>query len=216
MIEQRGEIMNFVTKEKFINESNIEIIQKLMEINNGYITAKELENFDISRNYLSIMTKKNMIEKVAKGIYIDATKIEDVYYVLSVSTPKIIYSHITALYFHNLSIKATDSSFDITVTKKYNNPKLKKHNVFYVDDKLYDIGITEAKTPQGNKVRVYDVERCICDIIRSKKRMDIEHVKYAVKEYLKRKDNDLIKLSKYADMFGIKEEVMDFVSMMYE
>lgn len=210
MNEQRGVIMDF------INESNIEIIQKLMERNNGYITAKELEDFDISRNYLSIMTKKNMIEKVAKGIYIDSANIEDVYYVLSVSTPKIIYSHMTALYFHNLSIKAPDSSFDITVTKKYNNPKLKKHNVFYVDDKFYNIGITEAKTPQGNKVRVYDVERCICDIIRSKKRMDIEHVKYAIKEYLKRKDKDLIKLSKYADMFGIKEEVMDFVSMMYE
>ena len=216
MNEQRGEIMDFMTKEEFINENNIEIIQKLMERNNGYITAKELEDFDISRNYLSIMTKKNMIEKVAKGIYIDSAKIEDVYYVLSVSTPKIIYSHMTALYFHNLSIKAPDSSFDITVTKKYNNPKLKKHNVFYVDDKFYDIGITEAKTPQGNKVRVYDVERCICDIIRSKKRMDLEHVKYAIKEYLKRKDNDLIKLSKYAEMFGIKEKVMDFVSMMYE
>lgn len=58
--------MNFMTKEEFINESNIEIIQKLMERNNGYITTKELEDFDISRNYLSIMTKKNMIEKVAK------------------------------------------------------------------------------------------------------------------------------------------------------
>ena len=170
--------MDFMTKEEFINKSNLEIIQKLMERNNGYITAKELENFDISRNYLSIMTKKNMIEKVAKGIYIDSCKIKDVYYVLSVSTPKIIYSHMTALYFHNLSIKAPDSSFDITVTKKYNNPKLKKHNVFYVDDKFYNIGITEAKTPQGNKVRVYDVERCICDIIRSKKRMDIDHNKY--------------------------------------
>ena len=208
--------MDFMTKEEFINESNIEIIQKLMERNNGYITAKELENFDISRNYLSIMTKKNMIEKVAKGIYIDSAKIEDVYYVLSVSTSKIIYSHMTALYFHNLSIKAPDSSFDITVTKKYNNPKLKKHNVFYVDKDIYELGLTEVETPMGNKVRVYDVERCICDIIRSKKRMDIEHVKYAIKEYLKRKNNDLIKLSKYADVFGIKEEVMDFVSMMYE
>lgn len=34
------------TKEEFINESNIEIIQKLMERNNGYIIAKELEDFD--------------------------------------------------------------------------------------------------------------------------------------------------------------------------
>lgn len=58
MNEQRGEIMDFMTKEEFINERNIEIIQKLMERNNGYITAKELEDFDISRNYLSIMTKK--------------------------------------------------------------------------------------------------------------------------------------------------------------
>ena len=208
--------MEFMTKEEFINESNIEIIQKLMERNNGYITTKELEDFGISRNYLSTMIKRNMIERVARGIYIDMSKIEDVYYVLNVSTPKIVYSHMTALYFHNLSIKAPDVSFDITVTKKYNNSKLKKHNVFYVDDNIYNIGITEVKTPYGNIVRAYDMERCICDIIRSKKRMDIEHIKYAIKEYLKRKDNDLVRLSKYADILGIKEEVMDFVSMMYE
>lgn len=208
--------MNYITKEEFIAESNIEIIKKIMDSNNGYITTKQLEMFDISRNYISIMKKKNMIEKVARGIYIDKNKIEDVYYGLNHTTPKVIYSHMTALYFHNLSIKAPDNVFDITVTKKYNNPKLKKHNTFYVDDTLYDIGITFAMTPQGNKVKVYDVERCICDIIRSKKRMDMEHVKYAVREYIKRKDKDLIKLSKYADMFGIKEEVMDFVSLMYE
>ena len=208
--------MDFITKEEFINESNIEIIQKLMERNNGYITTKDLENFDISRNYLSIMAKKNMIEKVAKGLYIDSTKIEDVYYVLSVSTPKIIYSHMTALYFHNLSIKAPNSSFDITVTKKYNNSKLKNHNVFYVDDEFYNLGITEVMTPQGNMVKAYDVERCICDIIRSKKRMDSEHVKYSIKEYIKSKDKDLIKLSNYAEKMGIKNEVMNYMEIFYE
>lgn len=204
-----------MTKEEFINEYNIEIIQKLMKRNNGYITTKNLENFDISRNYLSIMTKKKMIEKVARGIYIDSTKIEDIYYVLSISTPKIIYSHMTALYFHGLSIKAPDSSFDITVTKKYNNPKLKKHNVFYVDDKYYELGLTEVETPMSNKVKAYDVERCICDIIRSKKRMDSEHIKYSIREYIKRKDKDLIKLSNYADKMGIKDEVMNYIEMMY-
>lgn len=208
--------MYYMTKDDFIDKSNIEIIQKLMEQNNGYITTRDLEIFDISRNYLSIMKQKGMINKVAKGFYIDSKKIEDVYYVLGASIPKIIFSHMTALYFYNLSIKAPDNSFDITVTKKYNNPKLKKHNVFYVEDKYYNLGVVEVETPQGNKVKAYDIERCICDIIRSKKRMDPEHVKYAIKEYLKRKDNNLIKLSKYADMFGIKNEVMDFVSIMYE
>lgn len=208
--------MDFMTKEDFINESNIEIIQKIMKEKNGYITTKDLQNFDISRNYLSIMTKKNMIEKVAKGVYIDSHKIEDAYYVLSISTPKIIYSHMTALYFHGLSIKAPDDKYDITVTKKYNNPKLKNCNIFYVDDDYYDIGITEVETPMGNKVKVYDIERCICDIIRSKKRMDSEHVKYSIREYLKRKDKELVKLSKYAEKMRVKDEVMNYMEVFYE
>lgn len=211
-----GDIMKYMSKEEFIAESNIEIIKEIMAKHNGYVTTKDLEMFDISRNYLTIMKKRKMIENISRGIYIDSSKIEDNYYVLSLSTPKVVYSHMTALYFHGLSIKAPDTILDITVPQKYNNPKLKVHNVFYVNEEKYNIGLTEIKTPFGNTIKVYDIERCICDIIRSKQRMDIEHVKYAIKEYLKRKDKNLIKLSEYSKEFGIKEKVMDFISMMYE
>ena len=81
---------------------------------------------------------------------------------------------------------------------------------------IYNLGLTEVETPAGNKVKAYDMERCICDIIRSKKRMDIELIKYSVKEYLKKEDKDINKLSIYADKMGINKEVMDFVSIMYE
>ena len=92
----------------------------------------------------------------------------------------------------------------------------KKHNIFYVDNDIYEIGLTEIETPMGNKVKVYDIERCICDIIRSKNRMDLELIKHSVKEYIKRKDKDLVKLSSYAEKLGIKDVVMDYVGMMYE
>ena len=52
--------------------------------------------------------------------------------------------------------------------------------------------------------------------IRSKNRMDFEHIKQSVREYLKRKNKDLVKLSLYAEKLGVKEAVMDYVSMMYE
>ncbi len=208
--------MERMTIKEFKEQSNIEIIESIMKMNNGYVTSKELSNLGIHRMYLNIMKEKGMIEKVGNGIYIDSSKIEDSYFVFSLELPNVVYSHMTALYFHGLSIKAPNDKYDITVPNNYFNYKIKKHNVFYVDKDIYELGLTEVKTPMGNNVRVYDVERCICDIIRSKNRMDIEHVKYAIKEYLKRKDNDLIKLSKYADMFGIKEKVMDFMSMMYE
>lgn len=208
--------MKRMTIKEFKDQSNIEIIESIMKMNNGYVTSKELSNLGIHRMYLNIMKEKGMIEKVGNGIYIDSNKIEDSYYVFNLSMPNTIFSHMTALYFHGLSIKAPNDKYDITVRKTYNSKHLKKHHVFYVPDDIYELGLTEAETPMGNKVRVYDIERCICDIIRSKNRMDLEHVKYSIREYIKRKDKDLIKLSKYADKMGIKKEVMDFMEVFYE
>ena len=208
--------MERMTIKEFKEESNIEIIESIMKMNNGYVTSKELSNFGIHRMYLNTMWKKGIVEKVANGIYIDSKKIEDSYYVFNLSMPNTIFSHMTALYFHGFSIKAPDDKYNITVRKTYNSKHLKNHEVFYVPDGIYELGLTEAETPMGNKVRVYDIERCICDIIRSKNRMDLGHVKYSIREYIKSKNKDLIKLSKYADKMGIKKEVMDFVEVFYE
>ena len=208
--------MEKMTIKEFKDKSNIEIIQEFMKNNNGYITSKELDMFDIHRMYLSIMKDKGLIEKVAAGIYIDTNIIEDNYYIFGLSMPNVIYSHMTALFFHGLSIKAPNDVYDITVKRSYNSVHLRKHNVFYVDNDIYGIGLTEIETPMGNKVKVYDIERCICDIIRSKNRMDLELIKHSVKEYIKRKDKDLVKLSSYAEKLGLKDVVMDYVDMMYE
>ena len=208
--------MERMTVKEFKDQSNIEIIESIMKMNNGYVTSKELSNLGIHRMYLNTMWKKGIVEKVANGIYIDSNKIEDSYYVFSLSMPNTIFSHMTALYFHGLSIKAPDDKYDITVRKTYNSKHLKKHHVFYVPDDIYELGLTETETPMGNRVRVYDIERCICDIIKSKNRMDSEFVKYSIREYIKRKDKDLIKLSKYAEKMGIKKEVMNFMEVFYE
>ena len=208
--------MEKLTIKEFQEKSYIEIIEELMKKNNGYITSKELDMFDIHRTYLSIMQEKGIIEKVAPGIYIDTNKIEDNYYIFGLSMPNVIYSHMTALYFHGLSIKAPSNVYDITVKRSYNSVHLRRHNVFYVDNDIYELGLTEIETPMGNKIKVYDTERCICDIIRSKNRMDLELIKHSIREYIKRNDKDLVKLSLYAEKLGIKEVVMDYVGVMYE
>lgn len=206
--------MKTMTIKEFKEESYIEVIEEIMKMNNGYVTTKDLSNFDIHRMYLNIMKDKGIIEKVGTGIYVDSNKIVDSYYVMNLEYSSIIYSHMTALYFHGLSIKAPNDKYDITVRKNYNNRYLKNHNIFYVSDDVYGLGLIEIETPMGNRVRVYDIERCICDIIRSEKRMDSELVKYSIKEYIKRKDKDLVKLSKYAEKMGIKDKVMNYVEIL--
>ena len=46
--------------------------------------------------------------------------------------------------------------------------------------------------------------------------MDSELIKHSVREYIKRKDKDIVKLSSYAEKLSVKEIVMDYVGMMYE
>ena len=208
--------MERMTIEEFKRNANIEMILELMKNNNGYVKSKLVTDHGIHRMYLRIMEEKNLIEKVGTGIYMDVNKMEDLYYAFSISTPNAIFSHMTALYFHGLSIKAPNEKFDITIKKTYHNPKIKWHEIFYVSDDIYNLGITEVETPMGNKVKAYDIERCICDIIRSKKRMDSEHVKYAIRKYIKRKDKNLNKLSEYATKLDIKEAVMNYMEVFYE
>ena len=74
--------MDNITIKEFKNKSNIEIIESIIKMNNGYVTSKELSNFGIHRMYLNIMKEKGMIEKVGNGIYIDSKKIEDNYFII--------------------------------------------------------------------------------------------------------------------------------------
>ena len=95
-------------------------------------------------------------------------------------------------------------------------PFNEKCNVFYVSDDIYELGIVEIETPNGNKVRAYDKERCICDIIRSKGRMDSEQVKKTIKQYMQSRDKDMAKLSEYSKNMGINKKVMEIVGGFYE
>ena len=94
---QNGEIVRFSTGSKhkviFPRNRNVdEIIKLIMKLNNGYVTSKDLDNYGIHRMYLNIMRKNGIIEKVGNGIYIDANKIEDSYYVFCLSMPNIIFT----------------------------------------------------------------------------------------------------------------------------
>ena len=121
-----------------------------------------------------------------------------------------------ALYFYGMT-EEFPYNYTVTVPQNYHVDTVnEKCNVFYVSDDIYEIGIVEVETPNGNKVRAYDKERCICDIIRSKGRMDPEQVKKSIKQYIQSRDKNIVKLSDYAKKMGISEKVMETVGVYYE
>lgn len=191
-------------------------IKQIMNTNNGMLSTRMIEPLNISRQYLSIMENNNDIEKVSRGIYLSPSAFEDSYFSFQQKYKKAIFSHMNALYFYGMT-EEFPYNYTVTVPQSYHVDTVnEKCNVFYVSDDIYEIGVVEVETPSGNKVRAYDKERCICDIIRSKGRMDPEQVKKSIKQYIQSKDKNVAKLSDYAKRMGISEKVMEMVGVYYE
>ena len=85
-----------------------------------------------------------------------------------------------------------------------------------VSKDIYELGLIEVKTKFGNKVKAYDLERSICDVIKFRKRLDLDMVKYSIKKYLKSNKRNMKKLLEYVEKLGIKDEVIDIVSLLYD
>ena len=194
---------------------NIQKIEKLLKKNNGVIETYQVEELGINNKILTRMVENGIIERVARGVYIEKDTLEDTYFITQAICRKGIFSHETALYFHDLCDR-TPIKYQLTIPSYYNTRLLKDKNYefFYLKDELYEIGITEIKSPYGNKIRVYDLERTICDIIRNKKRIEIALFTDAMKRYAERKDRNSIKLHKYAKLFNIEEEVRKYLEVL--
>ena len=201
---------------KYLNEQAKILTDTIKQINNGMLSTRMIEPLNISRQYLSIMQNNNDIEKVSRGIYLSPSAFEDSYFSFQQKYKKAIFSHMNALYFYGMT-EEFPYNYTITVPQSYHVDTVnEKCNVFYVSDDIYELGVVEIETPNGNKVRAYDKERCICDIIRSKGRMDSEQVKKTIKQYMQSRDKDIAKLSEYSKKMGINKKVMEMVGGYHE
>ena len=189
------------------------VIKQIMEKNNGIISSRMIEPLKISRQYLSILESDNEIERVSRGIYQAPNVFEDSFYSFQTKYKKAIFSHMNALYFYGMT-EEFPYNYTVTVPQSYHVDTVNERcNVFYVTEDMLELGICEVETPNGNKVRAYDIERSICDIIRSKNRMDLEQVKKVIRQYMKSKHKDMSKLSEYSKKMGINKQVMELVGM---
>lgn len=205
--------MEKMTINEFKKKSNIEILQELLKTNNGYITSSLVTELGIHRMYIKIMADKNMIKKVESGVYIDSNIKEDKYYTLNLAFPNIIFSHLTSLYLQGYLQENKLNNYDITIMKNVYNEKLKKYNTFGVNKDEFSVGLIDYKTDNGNIIKIYDVERSICDVIKDRKRLDLDLIKYAVRKYLKSDKCDLNKVYNYAEKLDIKGLVKDFIDI---
>lgn len=175
---------------------------------NGYLNTKDVTNNNISRTYLTKLVKENKIERVSRGIYIKKNELTDEFIILQSKSKNAIYSNTTALYLYGLSNRIL-IKYDITINSGYNGSLQKNDdvNLFYIKKELLNLGVTNYKLSSGNIIKVYDLDKTICDIIKNKKKIDAELFNKVIRGYFYSKEKNTLKLYEYAKKMNIYDKV---------
>ncbi|MCD8362061.1 MAG: AbiEi antitoxin N-terminal domain-containing protein [Lachnospiraceae bacterium] len=195
--------------------TNREMVQTLLENSaDGIITAEQVTAAGLHRSILQKLVDSGELYQFSRGIYVRADAWEDDFYLLQRRYGRGIYSHDTALYLLGYSDR-TPAQYTMTFPKGYNAPSLKQENVLIkrVVPKNYSLGETEVASPSGNPLRVYDLERTLCDILRGSG-SDIQIITDAMKRYAASKEKDIHKLMQYAEQLRVKPKVLRYMEVL--
>ena len=196
--------------------SRIDKLRQIMKSRQGILLTSDLANFNIPRTYLSNMEQNGEIERVSRGVYRSAaTFIEDELFSFQSKYRSTIFSHETALYLHELTDRAP-LTYSISIPTGYHSYFLNSsgHKIFYVNRDVFGLGVVSMNTPHGNKVRGTDLERTICDIVRSRSQIDIQVRNAALKHYAKHKGRNLDRLYTYAKRLRVQTIVREYLEIL--
>lgn len=190
-------------------------LNEIVKKNNGIIFSFQADEAQIPRIYLSKMLEKGILEKVSRGVYLSPDTFDDEMFRLQVHYNRGIFSHGTALFLHDLTDR-TPINYTMTFPVGYNTPSLKDENVkmFFVKKELHNIGVCEMKTSFSRDIKVYDIERTICDIVRSRNQLDVQIVNEAIRRYVIRKDKNIPKLLEFSAAFRVQKIVRHYVEVL--
>lgn len=191
---------------------NIEILKNYIENNNGIILASDLKKLNIHKQYLKLLCDEDYIERKEKGVYVKKGKNVNEFFLIQQRYKTGIFSHDTALYFYHLTDR-TPLKYDMTFKNniRVNDEIIDSH---YIKQDNYELGKSELELQDKTTIKIYDLERTIIDILRDRNKIDLQIFNTAMKGYMKRKDKNLIKLSKYAKAFKMENVLKKYMEVL--
>ncbi len=181
----------------------------------GTLLTKDALAHGFTKFQIYSFIEKNNFESVSHGVYVSPDAWEDENYILSLRCPQGVLSHDEALYHHGL-VDREPMQKTITVYTGYGTGALVRDGVkvFTVKKELLSIGKEEITNSYGHKLPMYNLERTICDLVRSRSWFEIQDYQTALKSYIVRKDKDLNKLMEYAKSFRIDKKIREYMEVM--
>ena len=195
--------------------SQFQQLDQLMERQDGMLRTGQALAAGISKPVFYQFVQSRGLEQAAHGIYLSKDAWVDAMYLLHLRCPQAVFSHETALFLHGISDR---TPFEHTVTAPSGcipSAAIKAEcKVYYIKPELFELGKTMLQTPAGNPVPCYDLERTICDVIRSRNKIGTETFLSALKQYAASPKKDLNRLDEYARQMRVSGVLRQYLEVL--
>jgi len=195
------------------NRTAKENFKSFLNSNAGYATLKELKRQSFHSTLVKKMLDTDIIHKIKPGLYRLFDLAETNNFTLEqIDTAKAIPNSIicllSALDFYDLTTFSSQKiSIAIPRDKKISKSiyNYNSVSVYHSVPNIYSLGIKEIDTKYG-KIKIYDIEKTICDIFRFRDKLG-ENIAYeSLKNYISNyKNADYFKLRRYAKICRVSK-----------
>lgn len=183
--------------------------------NGGIVETKIAARHGISKAMLYKLCKADKIRRIARGQYCLPEDMQDELLSVSNHSKNIIFSHESALFLLGISDRTPfENTITVPSTRPPSNIVKSECKVYYIKPELFALGKTMIKTPSGNYVPSYDLERTVCDIVRSRNRIGTETFFSALKMYAADERKNLNRLSHYAKLLHVDNILRSYLGVL--
>ena len=184
---------------------------------NNVITTKEFKDAKIGFYYINKLIEDNYISRIGNGLYGKTDSFEDEYFIIQNRYKNAIFSYNTALFFLNKT-EVTPNIIDITIPNDYNvsSIKTKQIRVHYASRENIKLGVIKLKSPFGNTIKSYNLERTICDIVKNKNKcgLDIEQRNKVIRKAFSDNEIDGAMKMQYAKKLKCEKKIKAIMEVM--
>ena len=180
-------------------------------------SIQELKDKGLSYYKINQLVKQGILIKLNKNYYENTNfdgEESDFYYAYAY-VPNGVICLLSAAVHYNLSTHRPDA-IDIAIPRKARVstlPEWPELKIYYFTDERFSVG-AEIIEVGKNKFRIYDVEKTVVDIVFYREKMGIEETKEVLSNYLHRKDRNLNKLIRYAEMLKCEDTINKYLEVL--
>ena len=203
-----------VQRDLAITKDEAAILQ-MVETQHGIITSTQVTEAGIPRRCLSSLVRTGLLVRVERGVYTSPETWEDELYILQWRFSRGIFSHETALYLHAMTDR-TPMRYTMTFPFGYNPYNVIKRGVVakVTSEETYRLGITTLSSPSGNTLKVYNIERTLCDMVKTRHKADIQVVNHAMRMYAGSQQKNVARLLDYAQRLRVKPRILTYLEIL--